>query len=152
IYQRDQQPVAGRRRARGTAAHPAALSRGPPVSDGGAMTALPFLPYGRQVIDDADIAAVVEGLKSPFLTQGPLVERFEAALAAEAGARHAVACSNGTTALHLAAAVLDLQPGDAVIVPAITFLATANAARYVGAEVVFADVDPATGLMRVADA
>ena len=116
------------------------------------MTTLPFLPYGRQVIDDDDIAAVVAALKSPFLTQGPLVDRFEAALAAAVGARHAIACSNGTTALHLATAVLDLKPGDAVIVPAITFLATANAARYVGAEVAFADVDPATGLMRVADA
>lgn len=110
-----------------------------------------FLPYGRQSIDEADIAAVVEVLRSPWLTQGPVVEQFEAALAAKTGAQHAVACSNGTTALHLAAAALDLGPGDAVAVPSVTFLATANAVRYVGAEVVFADVDPDTGLMRQDD-
>ena len=107
----------------------------------------PVLPYGRQTIEDDDISAVVEALKSDFLTTGPLVEAFESAFAETMGARHAVACSNGTAALHLAMLALDVQPGEAVIAPSITFLATANCARYVGAEVVFADVDPDSGLM-----
>ncbi|WP_394762008.1 UDP-4-amino-4,6-dideoxy-N-acetyl-beta-L-altrosamine transaminase [Phenylobacterium sp.] len=105
------------------------------------------LPYGRQTIEDDDIAAVVEALRADFLTTGPTVEAFEGAFAETVGARHAVACSNGTAALHLAMLALDVQPGEVVIVPSITFLATANCARYVGAEVVFADVDPASGLM-----
>ena len=107
----------------------------------------PFLPYGRQVIEDDDIAAVAEALRSDFLTTGPRVEAFEAAFAEKVGAAHAVACSNGTAALHLAQLALDVGPGDVVIVPAITFAATANCARYQGAEVVFADVDPDSGLM-----
>jgi UDP-4-amino-4,6-dideoxy-N-acetyl-beta-L-altrosamine transaminase len=106
-----------------------------------------FLPYGRQTIDEEDIAAVANVLRGDWLTTGPMVGRFEAALAAETGAKHVVVCSNGTTALHLSAVALDLKEGDAVVVPAITFLATANAARYVGADVVFADVDPDTALM-----
>lgn len=105
-----------------------------------------FLPYGRQDIDDSDIAAVTAALRSDWLTQGPRVEAFEAALAARVGAAEAVACSSGTAALHLAALALGLGPGDAVVVPAVTFMATANAARMVGANVVFADVDPDTGL------
>jgi len=105
------------------------------------------LPYGRQTIEDDDIAAVVEALKADFLTTGPRVEAFETAFAETVGARHAVACANGTAALHLAMLALDVQPGEAVIAPSITFLATANCARYVGAEVVFADVDPDSGLM-----
>ncbi len=107
----------------------------------------PFLPYGRQAIDDDDLAAVREALTADMLTTGPLVERFEQALGAATGAAHAVVCSSGTAALHLAARAIGLKPGDAVIVPSITFVATANAARYCGAEVVFADVDPASGLM-----
>jgi UDP-4-amino-4,6-dideoxy-N-acetyl-beta-L-altrosamine transaminase len=107
----------------------------------------PLLPYGRQTIEDDDIAAVVEALKADFLTTGPTVEAFETAFAETVGARHAVACSNGTAALHLAMLALDVQPGEAVIAPSITFLATANCARYVGAEVVFADVDADSGLM-----
>jgi UDP-4-amino-4,6-dideoxy-N-acetyl-beta-L-altrosamine transaminase len=107
----------------------------------------PVLPYGRQTIEDDDIAAVVEALKADFLTTGPRVEAFETAFAETVGARHAVACSNGTAALHLAMLALDVQPGEVVIAPSITFLATANCARYVGAEVVFADVDPDSGLM-----
>jgi UDP-4-amino-4,6-dideoxy-N-acetyl-beta-L-altrosamine transaminase len=107
----------------------------------------PVLPYGRQTIEDDDIAAVVEALKADFLTTGPRVEAFETAFAEAVGARHAVACSNGTAALHLAMLALDVQPGEVVIAPSITFLATANCARYVGAEVVFADVDPDSGLM-----
>lgn len=109
--------------------------------------ARPFLPYGRQSIDDSDIAAVAEVLRSDWLTTGPAVDAFEAEFAATAGAEHAIACSNGTTALHLALAGLDVGPGDVCIVPAITFMATANAAIYCGADVVFADVDAATGLM-----
>lgn len=106
-----------------------------------------FLPYGRQSLDDEDIAAVTAVLKSDALTTGPTAEAFERALAEATGAQDVVVCSSGTTALHLAALGLGLQPGDQVIVPTLTFLATANCARYVGADVVFADVDPDTGLM-----
>jgi UDP-4-amino-4,6-dideoxy-N-acetyl-beta-L-altrosamine transaminase len=108
---------------------------------------LPFLPYGRHSIDDADIQAVVQILKSDFLTTGPMTSKFEAKLAVKTAAKHAVCVSSGTAALHLAALSLELKAGDIVIVPTITFLATANAPRYVGASVVFADVDPNTGLM-----
>lgn len=107
----------------------------------------PFLPYGRQVIEEDDLEAVREALLSPYLTTGPLVERFEAALKTATGAAHAIVCSNGTAALHLAARAIKLDRGQAAIVPSVTFVATANAVRYCGAEVVFADVDPATGLM-----
>jgi UDP-4-amino-4,6-dideoxy-N-acetyl-beta-L-altrosamine transaminase len=103
-----------------------------------------MLPYGRQVIDADDRQAVLDVLSGDWLTQGPMVERFEAALCAQVGARHAVACSNGTAALHLAALALDWQPGDVVIVPAITFLASANCCGYVGAEPYFVDVDDRT--------
>lgn len=106
-----------------------------------------FLPYGRQDIDAADIAAVTEALRSDFLTTGPRVEAFEAAFASAVGAPHAVACANGTAGLHLAMLALGIGPGDWVIAPSVTFLATANCARFVGAEVVFADVDPESGLM-----
>jgi UDP-4-amino-4,6-dideoxy-N-acetyl-beta-L-altrosamine transaminase len=106
-----------------------------------------MLPYGRQTIEDDDISAVVAALKADFLTTGPTVDAFEQAFAARVGAGHAVACANGTAALHLAMMALRVGAGDRVVVPAITFLATANCARYVGAEVVFADVDPDTGLM-----
>ena len=111
----------------------------------------PFLPYGRQVIEDDDIAAVVAALKSDYLTTGPRVAEFETALAEATGAKHAIVCSNGTAALHLAARALDLGPGTTTIVPAITFLASANAVRLHGGDVVFADVDPLTGLMRPND-
>ena len=106
-----------------------------------------MLPYGRQTIEDDDIAAVAEALRADFLTTGPAVEAFETAFAATVGARHAIACANGTAALHLAMLALEVKAGEVVIVPSITFLATANCARYVGADVVFADVDPDTGLM-----
>jgi UDP-4-amino-4,6-dideoxy-N-acetyl-beta-L-altrosamine transaminase len=106
-----------------------------------------FLPYGRQTIDDDDVAAVAAALRSDFLTTGPLVGVFETAFAAAAGARHAIACNSGTAALHLAALALDLREGDAAIVPAVTFLSTANVVRMTGAEVVFADVDPWSGLL-----
>ena len=108
---------------------------------------LPVLPYGRQTIEEDDIAAVAEALRGDFLTTGPTVAAFETAFAETVGARHAVACANGTAALHLAMLALEVKAGEVVIAPSITFLATANCARYVGAEVVFADVDPDTGLM-----
>lgn len=103
-----------------------------------------YIPYGRQVIDDADIAAVVEVLRGDWLTTGPGVGRFEEAFAAHAGTSHAVAVSNGTAALHLAILAAGIGPGDEVIVPALTFAASANCARYAGAHVVFADVRPDT--------
>ncbi|NQU59158.1 MAG: UDP-4-amino-4,6-dideoxy-N-acetyl-beta-L-altrosamine transaminase [Rhodospirillales bacterium] len=108
---------------------------------------LPLLPYARQMIDDDDIAAVCEVLRSDFLTTGPATRAFEEKLAQVTGAPFAIACSSGTAALHLASLALDLRPGEKVIVPSITFLATANAARYAGAEVVFSDVDADSGLM-----
>jgi UDP-4-amino-4,6-dideoxy-N-acetyl-beta-L-altrosamine transaminase len=104
-----------------------------------------FLPYGRQDIDEADLAAVADALRSDYLTTGPRIGEFEAAFAGTVGARHAVISNSGTAALHLACIALDLGPGDSVVVPAITFLATANAARFCGAEVIFADVDPDSG-------
>ncbi|WP_026987231.1 UDP-4-amino-4,6-dideoxy-N-acetyl-beta-L-altrosamine transaminase [Fodinicurvata fenggangensis] len=107
----------------------------------------PFLPYGRHSIDEEDVAAVAQVLRSGSLTGGPVVGQFEAALAETVGAPHAVACANGTAALHMAALAIGLGPGTAAVVPAVTFLATANAVRYTGAEVVFADVDPDSGLM-----
>lgn len=107
----------------------------------------PFLPYGRHLVDEDDIAAVTAVLRSDRLTTGPAVQAFEETLAGRVGAAHAVSCSSGTAALHLAALALGLGPGDRVVVPTLTFLATANAVRYAGAEVVFADVDPETGLM-----
>ena len=98
------------------------------------------IPYGRQEIDEDDIAAVVEVLRGDWLTTGPAVERFERAFAQLVGAEHAVAVSNGTAALHLAMVAAGLGPGDEVIVPTFTFAASANAARYVGADVRFCDV------------
>jgi len=104
-----------------------------------------MLPYGRQTIDEDDIAAVVEALRAPLLTCGPLVARFEAALAKRVAAPFASACSSGTAALHLAYAALGIGDGDEIITTPITFSATAAAAYYVGAKVRFADVDPTTG-------
>jgi UDP-4-amino-4,6-dideoxy-N-acetyl-beta-L-altrosamine transaminase len=106
-----------------------------------------FLPYGRQLIEDDDVAAVVDVLRGDFLTTGPAVARFETALASTVGAKHAVVCANGTAALHMAARALNLGPGTKVVVPTVTFLATASAPHMNGAEIVFADVDPNTGLM-----
>jgi UDP-4-amino-4,6-dideoxy-N-acetyl-beta-L-altrosamine transaminase len=107
----------------------------------------PFLPYGRQVIEADDVDAVARALRSDFLTTGPEIPAFEAEFAAACGAGEAVACANGTAALHLALDALGVGAGDVCIVPAITFMATANAGRYCGAEIVFADTDPDTGLM-----
>ncbi len=110
-----------------------------------------FLPYGRQWIEDDDVAAVAKVLTGEFLTTGPAVASFEAAFASKVGAPYAASCSSGTAGLHLAMLALGIGAGDVVISPAITFVATANAARYVGADVVFADCDPETGLMRPQD-
>jgi perosamine synthetase len=106
-----------------------------------------YLAYGRQTVDEADIEAVVEALRSPLLTCGPLVARFESTLAATVGAAHVRVCSSGTAALHLAYAALGIGPGDEIITTPITFSATAAAAYYVGATVRIADVDPRTGNM-----
>jgi UDP-4-amino-4,6-dideoxy-N-acetyl-beta-L-altrosamine transaminase len=110
-----------------------------------------FLPYGRQTIDEHDILAVAAILRSDYLTTGPAVEAFEHAVADFVGAEHAIACANGTAALHLAMLSLGIGAGDVVIAPTVTFLATANAARFCGADVIFADVDPETALMTPAN-
>lgn len=111
------------------------------------MSGSDFLPYGRHVLDEDDVEAVVRTLRGDWLTGGPAVDAFERRLEEITGGGHAVACNSGTAALHLAALSLGLGPGDTIVVPAITFVATANAARFVGADVVFADVDPTTGLV-----
>ncbi|HYI07942.1 MAG TPA: UDP-4-amino-4,6-dideoxy-N-acetyl-beta-L-altrosamine transaminase [Thermoanaerobaculia bacterium] len=103
-----------------------------------------YLGYGRQSLDRDDVEAVTKVLASDHLTQGPAVERFEQELAAFVGAAHAVAVSNGTAALHLACLAVGLGPGDAAIVPPLTFAATSNAVLYCGATPIFADVDPRT--------
>jgi perosamine synthetase len=109
--------------------------------------ALNFLPYGRQEIGDADIKAVVEALTSDWLTTGPRVAQFETAFAKYCGAAHGVAVNSGTAALHAAMRALKVGPGDEVIVPAITFAASANAAVYEGAVPVFADIEADTLLI-----
>lgn len=106
-----------------------------------------FLPYGRHSVDDDDVAAVVEALRSDALTVGAVTPRLEAKFADTVGAGAAVAVSSGTAALHVAAMALRLGPGDAVVVPSLTFLATASAPHLCGAEVVFADVDGDDGLL-----
>jgi perosamine synthetase len=115
--------------------------------DGGAPVRKAPLPYGRQTIGEDDVAAVVAVLRSDWLTTGPKVAEFEAALARTTGAREAVAVNNGTAALHAAMHALGIGPGDEVIVPAMTFAATANAVVFQGARPVFADVDPHTLLL-----
>ncbi len=106
-----------------------------------------FLPYGRHQVTEEDIDAVCEVLRSDWLTQGPTIPLFEKKLSATLGSKPAVACSTGTAALHLAMMALDIGPGDAVVTTPITFLADANCACYVGAEVRFADIDPETACM-----
>ncbi|ETA50654.1 UDP-4-amino-4,6-dideoxy-N-acetyl-beta-L-altrosamine transaminase [Ponticoccus alexandrii] len=106
-----------------------------------------MLAYGRQSIAQDDIDEVVRVLRGDFLTTGPEVPKFEEAFCAYTGAPHALACANGTAALHMIAMAMDLKPGDQVIVPSISFVATANGPHYCGAEVIFADVDAETGLM-----
>ena len=106
-----------------------------------------FLPYGKHYIDDDDINAVTEVLKSDWLTTGPKTEEFERMISEKFDVRQSISCVNGTAALHLAAKALNLKEGDVVVVPAMTFVATANAIRYTGADIIFADVDPENGLM-----
>lgn len=103
-----------------------------------------MIPYGRQDISEADIAAVVEVLRSDYLTQGPKVPAFEAALANHVGAAHAIAVNSATSALHIACLALGVGPGDCVWTSPITFVASANCALYCGAEVDFVDIDPQT--------
>jgi UDP-4-amino-4,6-dideoxy-N-acetyl-beta-L-altrosamine transaminase len=105
------------------------------------------LPYGRQCIEEDDIAAVVECLRGDWLTQGPRIEQFEQLLCTATGARYAVAVSSGTAALHLAALAAGVAPGDSGITSAITFVASANCIAYCGGQPAFADVDPETGLI-----
>ncbi|PWD97679.1 UDP-4-amino-4,6-dideoxy-N-acetyl-beta-L-altrosamine transaminase [Marinilabilia rubra] len=105
------------------------------------------IPYGKQSIDQKDIDAVVNVLKSDFLTQGPAVSDFEKAFAKYIGAKFAIAVSNGTAALHLSALALGVSEGDKVITTPITFAASANCIRYAGGEVVFADIDPESYLI-----
>lgn len=107
------------------------------------------IPYGRQCITDGDIQAVIETLKSDYLTQGPKIKEFEAAFAEYVGAKYAVAVNNATSGLHLSATALDVRPGDKVIVTPMTFAASANCIRYCGGEVVFCDIDKDTYLMDI---
>lgn len=110
------------------------------------MTIKP-IPYGRQNISEEDIKSVVSVLKADYLTQGPKVKEFEEAFADYLDAKYAVAVSNATAGLHLGVLALGLEKGDRIITTPITFAASANCARYVGAEVWFADIDPETYLM-----
>lgn len=103
-----------------------------------------MIPYGRQEVTEADIAAVVAVLRSDLLTQGPAVPRFEQAVAAKVGARHAVAVNSATSALHIACLALGLGPGDLLWTVPTTFVASANCARYCGADVDFVDIDEAS--------
>ena len=103
-----------------------------------------MIPYGRQDITQADIDAVVAVLRSDFLTQGPMVPRFEQAVAEYCGARHAVAANSATSALHIACMALGLGPGDWLWTSPITFVASANCALYCSAQVDFVDIDPRT--------
>jgi perosamine synthetase len=115
--------------------------------DGGPPVRSRLLPYGRQTIDEADVAAVVQTLRSDWLTTGPKVAEFEKALAAAAGAAEAVAVSTGTAALHAAMYALGVGRGDEVLVTTMTFAASANCAAFLGATPVFVDVDPDTLLI-----
>lgn len=105
------------------------------------------IPYGRQTIDDSDIQAVAEVLRSDWLTQGPKVQEFEEVLASCCGARYAVVFSSGTAALHGAYAAAGLGAGDELVTTPLTFAATANASLYLGSRPVFADVEEETGLL-----
>ncbi|HSZ73154.1 MAG TPA: UDP-4-amino-4,6-dideoxy-N-acetyl-beta-L-altrosamine transaminase [Cytophagaceae bacterium] len=107
------------------------------------------IPYGRHDISQEDIDAVVQVLRSDFLTQGPSVAEFEKQFAAYIGCEYAVAVSNGTAALHLCALALGVKEGDKVITTPLTFAASANCIRYCGGEVLFADIDPDTLLLDI---
>ena len=107
------------------------------------------IPYGRQHITDEDIKAVIETLKTDYLTQGPKIAEFEEAFASYIGSTYAVAVSNGTAALHLCTLALGVQEGDKAITTPITFAASANCIRYCGGEVIFSDIDPDTYLLDI---
>lgn len=107
----------------------------------------PFIPYGRQTITEEDISAVVETLKSPYLTQGPAVPAFEQEVAEKVSADHCVAVNSATSALHIACLALGLSKGDRLWTSPITFVASANCGRYCNAEVDFVDIDRSSGLM-----
>ncbi len=106
-------------------------------------------PYARQWVTKDDVAAVAAAMQGAFLTQGAVVDAFEAALGTRFGVKHAVVCNSGTAALHLAYMALGLGPARGLVTTPITFLATTNAARMCNAPVAFADVDPTTGNMTV---
>lgn len=108
-----------------------------------------MIPYGRQEIIQEDIDAVIEVLRSDFITQGPKIPEFEQAVAGKVGAQHAIAVNSATSALHLACRVLEIGQGDLVWTSAVTFVASANCARYCGADVDFVDIDPRTYNMSV---
>jgi len=103
-----------------------------------------MIPYGRQSIDNSDIESVIAVLRSDFITQGPVVPRFESSLAAYCGAEHAVAVNSATSALHVACLALGVGPGDIVWTSPITFVASTNCALYCGADIDFVDIDPLT--------
>lgn len=111
------------------------------------MSDTPFYNYGRQTIEDDDVAAVAEALRHDYLTTGPGVDAFEAAVAEWTGVAEAVAVNSGTAALHVAYAAAGVGPGTEIITSPITFVATTNVALHLGAKVVFADVDPETGIL-----
>lgn len=110
-----------------------------------------MLPYGRQSVHESDVAAVATVLRGDWLTTGPAIEAFEAGLRGVTGASDVVAMSSGTAALHVACATLDLEPGDEVIVPSLTFAASANAVVYCGGTPIFAEVSPETFCLDPAD-
>jgi perosamine synthetase len=103
-----------------------------------------FIPYGRQWVSEEDVQYVSSVLQSPFITTGPVATAFEQALCKLTGAKHAIVCSNGTTALHLAARALNIGSGDLGITSPITFLASANCIEYCGGRTDFVDIDPIT--------
>ncbi len=110
-----------------------------------------YLSYGRQFLDEDDIQAVTDVLRGDWLTTGPTVQLFEHKLQQFVKSDYVLSCSSGTAALHMAYMAVGLKAGDRVIVPAISFVATANAVEYCGADILFSDVDPETGLMRAQD-
>lgn len=107
------------------------------------------IPYGKQNITEEDIQAVIDALRSDYLTQGPKIKEFEDNFANYVGAKYAVAVANGTAALHLCTLALDVKEGDKVITTPITFAASANCVRYCGGEVIFGDIDPKTYLLDI---
>jgi UDP-4-amino-4,6-dideoxy-N-acetyl-beta-L-altrosamine transaminase len=131
-------------------AHTTARERIEPTVDAANGPPPAPLPYGRQTLDEADVAAVVRSLRGEWLTQGPTVGRFEEAIAARCGAPYCVAVSSGTAALHLASLAAGVRAGDGGVTSDITFVASANAVRYAGGSVALADVDPRTGLATAA--